>query len=84
MKKLIIGTSLALATLVAMPSFAATHHSRAQAEQAYSANASDEATFAAENGVTAKGPAIYVGGVYAGWDPDPNIRLMLTKDPILQ
>jgi len=85
MKKLINGTSLALATLAATPSFAATHHSRVQAQQSYAAaNGYEEYNGEPNNGLTTNAPAIYSGGVYAGWDPDPNIRLMLTKDPILQ
>jgi len=85
MKKLIIGTSLALATLAATPSFAATHHSRVQAQQSYAAaNSYEDYNGEPNNGLTANGPAIYSGGVYAGWDPDPNIRLELSKGPILQ
>jgi hypothetical protein len=66
MKKLLIGTSLAFA-LAATPTFAATYHSRSSA-QGYDAYA------AAENGVTANGPALYSNGQYVGWDPDPAIR----------
>jgi hypothetical protein len=79
MKKLIIGTTLALATLAATPSFAATHHTQGSAAQpypeAYDANAS------ADTGLTVNGPAVYSNGYYAGWDPDPNIRFQLMRDP---
>lgn len=69
MKKLMIGASLALA-LAATPAFAATYHSRLSAQS----NA-DDAYAAAENGVTANGPALYAtDGQYLGWDPDPAIR----------
>ncbi len=79
MKKLLIGTSLLLASLAATPSFAATRHVRAPAQQSYD-NGSDSYA-AAESGLTTNGPAIYSYGVYAGWDPDPNIRAELRKDP---
>jgi len=63
MKKLIIGTSLALA-LAASPAFAATHHSRV-APQAYG----DESYAAVTSG-----PAVISYGQNVGWDPDPAIR----------
>jgi hypothetical protein len=80
MKKFIIGGSLMLATLAAGPAFAATsHHSRASATQpypeAYDANASTD------SGLTVGGPGVYSNGQYAGWDPDPNIRFQLMRDP---
>ena len=79
MKKLLIGTSLLLATLAATPSFAATRHVRVPAQQSY--DNGNDAYAAAESGLTTNGPAIYSYGVYAGWDPDPNIRAELRKDP---
>ena len=80
MKKFIIGSSLMLAALAASPAFAATtHHSRVSASQsypeAYDANAS------ADRDLTVSGPAVYSNGQYAGWDPDPNIRFQLMRDP---
>jgi hypothetical protein len=75
MKKLVIGTSLAVAMLAASPSFAAVHHSRLSAQQPYATDA-----YAAADS-TAGRPAIVVNGVYAGWDPDPAIRLQLMRDP---
>jgi hypothetical protein len=78
MKKFFIGTSLALATLAATPALAKTHHSSVQA--ASEANGYD-ASAAADPSVTASGPAIYSFGKYAGWDPDPNIRFQLLRDP---
>jgi hypothetical protein len=81
MKKLVIGTSLALATLAATPSFAATHHSRMSAPQTYGGESAYGANAAAESGLTASGPAIISNGQYAGWDPDPTIRFQLLRDP---
>jgi hypothetical protein len=79
MKKFIIGSSLMLAAFAASPSFAATHHARVSASQsypeAYDANAS------ADRNLTVGGPAVYSNGEYAGWDPDPNIRFQLMRDP---
>jgi hypothetical protein len=77
MKKLIIGTSLILATLAATPSFAATRHMSA-APQPYAAT---DSYAAAESGLTVRGPAIIANGQYAGWDPDPTIRFQLLRDP---
>ena len=82
MKKLVIGTSLILATLAASPAFAAKYHAPTMAQQSYAAATSgDEAYAQAHDGLTTQGPALYSYGVYAGWDPDPNIRLQLMKDP---
>ena len=69
MKKLIIGTSLALA-LAATPALAATHHARTQSSDAYAA---------ANSGFVANGPGVYAGGEYLGWDPDPQIRQDLLR-----
>ena len=81
MKKLIIGTSLALAALTATPSFAATRHSSMPAQQPYAADSSSEAYAAADSGLPIRGPAVITYGQYAGWDPDPAIRLQLLRDP---
>ena len=87
MKKLM--TALALATLVASPALAdSAKSSKARSmsgQQSYAAgNAGYDAFAAADNGVTIGGPAIFVNGVYVGWDPDPAIRLQLIKDPLPQ
>jgi hypothetical protein len=81
MKKFVIASALAVAAFSATPTFAATTHhaSRVQATQgypeAYDANAS------ADRDLTVSGPAVYSNGEYAGWDPDPNIRFQLMRDP---
>ncbi|MBI3704151.1 MAG: hypothetical protein HY244_09990 [Rhizobiales bacterium] len=77
MKTLVLGTSLALVTLAATPTLAATYHSRVSAQQP---NA-EAAYAAADNGPTVNGPAVFAFGRYAGWDPDPAIRLQLMRDP---
>ena len=93
MKKLM--TALALATLVASPALADSaksskarsmsgQQSYAAGNAGYDAFAAADANSAADNGVTIGGPAIFVNGVYVGWDPDPAIRLQLIKDPLPQ
>jgi len=80
MKKFIIGSSLMLAALAASPAFAAsTHQSRASASQAYPE--AYDANASADRDLTVSGPAVYTNGQYAGWDPDPNIRFQLMRDP---
>ncbi len=79
MKKFIIGTSLALAALVATPAFAATRHARVSAVPAYPEAYDGNA--ASQSGLTVNGPAVFSNGQYAGWDPDPNIRFQLMRDP---
>jgi hypothetical protein len=77
MKKLLLAT-VALTALAASPAFARTHHSATP----MSADPADESYAAAPaSGVTAQGPAVYAFGQYAGWDPDPNIRFQLLRDP---
>ena len=79
MKKLMIATSLLLATLAATPTFAATRHARVQS---YATNtAGYEANASADNRLTVRGPAVIAYGQYAGWDPDPSIRFQLLRDP---
>jgi hypothetical protein len=80
MKRFVIASALMLAGFAATPVFAATtHHSRVPTAQtypeAYDANAS------ADRDLTISGPAVYSNGHYAGWDPDPNIRFQLERDP---
>lgn len=80
MKKIIIGSSLMLVALAASPAFAAPHHSRVSASQAYPE--AYDANASADRNLTVAGPAVYtIDGQYAGWDPDPNIRFQLMRDP---
>ncbi len=80
MKKFIIASALAVAAFSATPTFAATvHHARVSASQAYPE--AYDANASADRDVTAAGPAVYSNGQYAGWDPDPNIRFQLMRDP---
>jgi hypothetical protein len=81
MKRLIIGGSLILAALAGSPAFAAaTHQSRVSASQAYPE--AYDASASADRDLTISGPAVYsIDGHYAGWDPDPNIRFQLMRDP---
>jgi hypothetical protein len=71
-------TALVLATLVATPAFAAkkrpTISPQAAAAQAY---ASDEQSYHAADKYT-----VIVNGRVVGRDPDPNVRLMLIRDPL--
>ncbi len=77
MKKLLL-TTIALAALAASPAFAKSHHSTATT----TADPADESYAAGPAaGLTSSGPAIYSNGQYAGWDPDPNIRFQLLRDP---
>lgn len=73
MKKLLIGSALALAAFAASPVSAATHHSRTSAQQPYASAASAYAS------VNYGGQAVYSGGKYLGSDPDPAIRLDLLR-----
>lgn len=80
MKKFVIASALVLAGFSATPTFAATvHHSRAQATQGYPE--AYDASASADRDLTTAGPAVYSNGQYAGWDPDPNIRFQLMRDP---
>lgn len=79
MKKFVIGASLILA-MAATPALAKTH-THVTADQAYAA--SNEPVTADESGLTAKGPEVISFDQYRGWDPDPNIRFQLLRDPNL-
>jgi hypothetical protein len=81
MKKFVIASALVLAGFSATPTFAATmHHSRVSATQAYPE--AYDANASADRNLAASGSAIYsIDGQYAGWDPDPNIRFQLIRDP---
>ena len=71
-------TALVLATLVATPALAAKKRPKiaplAAATQAY---ASDEQSYPAADMYT-----VIVNGRIIGRDPDPNVRLMLLRDPL--
>jgi hypothetical protein len=69
MKKLIVGTTLALATLTAAPAFAKTHHMAAPGSDGSYASAAGPNT-------------VIVEGQVVGADPDPNIRFQLERDPV--
>jgi len=93
MKKTII-TALALASLAATPAFAQTYRPandggpmasnspptssrsmRTDTRHGYGA-------YAAAPDEMVGGPAVYAYGRYAGWDPDPFIRLQLRRGPV--
>ena len=76
MKKYLL--AFTLAALVGAPAFAATYHSRVPA-QLYTNNGYDAYAAAGSGGVT-NGPAVISDGQYAGWDPDPSVRLSLLRD----
>ena len=79
MKKLVIGTSLTLATLAAAPAFAnSTHHARMSA--ALAAIDSGYQAYAAAPGFTGS-PQVVFDNKVVGQDPDPNVRLQLYRDP---
>ena len=74
MKKLVI--AFVMATLVASPAFAKKRHAispEAAAAQAYAPNDSDISTVDSYT--------VIVNGQIVGRDPDPNVRLMLRRDP---
>lgn len=81
MNRFVVGTSMILA-MAATPALAKTPHARAMADQATSAFASEPVT-ADESGLTVRGPAVISFDQYRGWDPDPNIRFQLLRDPNL-
>lgn len=71
-------TAFALATLVASPAFAAKKH-RAISPEAAAAQASVPYD---QSYPTADIYMVIVNGRIVGRDPDPNVRLMLTRDPV--
>ena len=79
MKNFVVGASLILA-MAATPVLAKTR-SQVTADQAYAAAAANEPVTADESGLTTKGPAVISADQYRGWDPDPNIRFQLLRDP---
>jgi hypothetical protein len=77
MKKAIV--MLALAAAAASPAFAASHHSKASQQEATGAYAS-----ANSQAVTSDPDAVVYDNEVVGRDPDPNVRLMIRRDPDLQ
>ncbi len=82
MKKFL--TVLALVTLAGSPAFAASKHSRTSPTA--TANESYAAAGEVENGnnsyANPRDPDVVISNdVYAGRDPDPNIRAQLMRDP---
>ena len=74
MKKIVI--AFVMATLVASPAFAKKRHAispEAAASQAYAPSDSDISTVDSYT--------VIVNGQIVGRDPDPNVRLMLRRDP---
>ena len=79
MKKLVFGLSLALATVVTAPAFAAsTHHARLPT--ARTGVSSGYESFAAAPGY-ASSPQVIFDNKVVGQDPDPNVRLQIMRDP---
>ena len=75
MKKLM--TAVVLATVVASPAFAKERNAispGAAAAQAYAPSGSDL--------FTVDSYTVVVNGQIVGRDPDPNVRLMLRRDPM--
>lgn len=81
MKKFVIGASLILA-MAATPALAKSRV-HATADQSYAAATAGEPVTADESGLTNRGPAVISFDQYRGWDPDPNIRFQLMRDPNL-
>jgi hypothetical protein len=81
MNKFIIGASLALAAFTATPTFAATVHRTSHVGASQNYPEAYDASASADRDLTTAGPAVYSNGQYAGWDPDPNIRFQLLRDP---
>jgi hypothetical protein len=81
-------TALILATLAASPAFAATKHSHMSttptANQSYAAEIENSNNVENGNNVYAnpRDPDVVISDdVYAGRDPDPNVRAQLMRDP---
>jgi hypothetical protein len=81
MKKFVIGASLILA-MAATPALAKSR-AHVTADQAYAASTSGEPVTADGSGLTNRGPEVISFDQYRGWDPDPNIRFQLLRDPNL-
>jgi hypothetical protein len=81
MNKFVIGASLVLAAFTATPTFAATAHRTSHVAASQNYPESYDANASADRDLTAGGPAVFSNGQYAGWDPDPNIRFQLQRDP---
>jgi hypothetical protein len=74
MKKLVI--AFALATLVASPAFAKKRHAISPEVAAAQAYAPSDSDISMVDSYT-----VIVNGQIVGRDPDPNVRLMLRRDP---
>ena len=81
MNKFIIGASLILA-MAATPALAKSR-AHVTAPQTYSDALANESVTADQSGLTIRGPAVISFDQYRGWDPDPNIRFQLLRDPNL-
>ena len=76
MKKLL--TALALTTLAASPAFAAKKHPMISPEAAAA-----QASVPSKQGTSPTDSyTVIINGRIVGRDPDPNVRLMLMRDPI--
>ena len=74
-KKLVL--AIVMATLVASPAFAKKRHAispEAAAAQAYAPSDPDA--------LTVDPYTVVINGQIVGRDPDPNVRLMLIRDPV--
>lgn len=79
LKKLVVGT--ALATLLAVPAFAAQSHRTHTARNVEAAQSRNAYAYApGTTSATGRFDAVYADGHYVGQDPDPNVRLMLQRD----
>jgi hypothetical protein len=74
MKKLVI--AIVLATLMASPAFAKKRHAISPEAAAAQAYAPSDAGLSTVDSTT-----VVVNGQIVGRDPDPNVRLMLIRDP---
>lgn len=79
-------TALVFTALAASPALAKNYGKQPRmsaapmAHQTYAYGSAHDAYAAAPDGYMG-GPAVMEYGTYAGWDPDPGIRLQLRRDP---
>ena len=84
LKKIAMGT--ALATLIAVPAFAAQsnvlHYRTIDSAQANYTNAVSRGSnaYAYAPAALNRSERVYVNGKFVGQDPDPNVRLQLRQD----
>jgi len=82
-------TALIFTALAASPALAKNYGKQSRmsaapvAHQTYAYGSAHDAyaAYAAAPGGYMGGPAMIEYGTYAGWDPDPGIRLQLRRDP---